>query len=231
VIGASLLAISLVAISVLWGVTTFFVFRRFTDAAALRKIRRLLYAHLLEIRLFADEPGLVWKAQKAVFADNLRLLRLVAIPVALLALPFALLYEPLNDIYGWGPLAVGQSATVTLQERNTGADLNLVAPPGIGVETLPVKSMADHEVSWRIRPLIATMGTLRAGAASRSIMAGDRTLARRRQRESMPDGGWFEVDYPRADITLLGIPLPWLTWFVIFSTLSAGATKALRRRN
>jgi hypothetical protein len=218
---------SLVAISVFWGLVTFWVFRRFTDHAALRKVRKRMYAHLLEIRLFSDEPALVWSAQKALLVDNLRFLALVSKPVLIMALPFALLYGQLDSIYGWGPLEVGHSTTVTVAGD---AQFKLLAPAGISVETPPVRVLAEHQISWRIRALEPIHGILRVtraggGELSRSIVAGERTLSFYRRRESA-----LEVDYPKASVGIFGIILPWLAWLLIVSTVSAALLATLPGR-
>lgn len=219
---------SLAAVSVLWGVVAFWIFRQFTDLAALRTVLKRLYAHLLEIRLYSEEPSLVWGAQKALIADNFQFLALMALPVLIMALPFAFLYGPLDSIYGWGPIEVGHSAVVTMQlSREPGANVNLVAPPGIAVETPPVRDLAERQISWRIRALRPVRARLRfamSGApdASRSIVAGPPTLSFHRRRESLADVAWVEVDYPATNVTMAGLSLPWLAWFLIISTASAG---------
>lgn len=221
---------SLAAVGVLWGLFTYGVFRRFTDHAALRTVRKRLYAHLLEIRLYSEEPSVVWRAQAALVADNVRFLALIALPVLIMALSFALLYTPLDTVYGWGPLAVGRSAVVTLQlPQEPGAidtQYILKAPTGIAVETAPVRDVAGRQIIWRIRPLMPVFGslhvTLPGGSdVSMSIAAGDRKLSRYRRREPAPGAGWIEVDYPKANVAIAGLELPWLAWFLIVSTASA----------
>lgn len=217
---------SLAAISILWGLAALLIFRRFTDQAALRKVRKRLYAHLLEIRLYSEEPALVFRAQKELIVNNFRFLVLVAKPVLIMAVPFALLYGPLDSVYGWGPLVVGHSAIVTMQAPGPG-QYTLLAPGGIAVETPAVAVIAERQISWRIRALTPTHGNLRfvgSGVAeiSRSVAAGGRTLSSYQRRKSLAEGLWVEVDYPKASVAIAGMELPWLAWFLILSTLSAG---------
>ena len=208
---------SLAALSAIWGVLASLVFRRFTNRRAVRKAINHIYAHLLEIRLYSEEPSLVWRAQKALIVGNLRFLALIAPAVLAMAIPFALLYPQLDAIYGAAPLAVGHTATVTLS-GNTGT---LEAPQGIRIETPPVKDSADREVSWRIRALAPTRGTLRVtlpdGATIlRTIASGERTLSPNRRSEAS-----VAIDYPRSDVSVAGLAFPWLVWFVVISALSA----------
>ena len=208
---------SLAALSAIWGVLASLVFRRFTNRRAVRKAINHIYAHLLEIRLYSEEPSLVWRAQKALIVGNLRFLALIAPAVLAMAIPFALLYPQLDAIYGVAPLEIGHSATVTLS-GNTGT---LEAPQGIRIETPPVKDSADREVSWRIRALAPTRGTLRVtlpdGATIlRTIASGERTLSPNRRSEAS-----VAIDYPRSDVSVAGLAFPWLVWFLVISALSA----------
>jgi hypothetical protein len=207
---------SLAALSAIWGVLAVLVFHRFTNRSAVRVAINRIYARLLEIRLYSEELSLVWRAQKQLIADNLKFLARIAPAILIMAIPFALLYPQLDAIYGTAPLEVGHTATVTL----LGNQGTLQVPQGIQVETPPVKDEADHQVSWRIRALTPTRGTLRltlpdGAAIARTIASGNRTLAPNHRRESS-----VEIDYPRADVTIAGISLPWLIWFLLISAVS-----------
>ena len=211
---------SLAALSAIWGVLAVLVFRRFTNRNAVRAAINRIYARLLEIRLYSEEMSLVWRAQKMLIADNLKFLARIAPAVLILAIPFALLYPQLDAIYGTASLEVGHTATVTL----SGTSGKLQAPTGIQIETLPVKDPSDHQVSWRIRPLAPIRGTLSitlpGGATlTRTIASGNRTLAPNRRSESS-----INIDYPRANVTMAGISLPWLNWFLLISAVSGIAT-------
>lgn len=208
---------SLAVLSAIWGVLAVFVFRHFTNRIAVRTAINRIYAHLLEIRLYSEEPCLVWRAQKALIADNLKFLARIAPPILIMAIPFALLYPQLDAIYGTTPLEVGHAATVTL----AGDAGTLQTPPGIAIETPPVRDAADHQTSWRIRATAPTRGTLRVdlpGGATitRTIASGNRTLAPNHPIESS-----IAIDYPRANVTITGISLPWLAWFLLISALAA----------
>ena len=208
---------SLALLSAIWGVLAVFVFRHFTNRIAVRTAINRIYAHLLEIRLYSDELPLVWRAQKALIADNLKFLARIAPQILIMAIPFALLYPQLDAIYGAAPLEVGHAATVTL----SGHEGTLHVPPGIAIETPPVRDAADQQTSWRIRAIAPTRGTLRIDlpggtTITRTIASGNRTLAPNRLSESS-----IAIDYPRANVTLAGISLPWLAWFLLISAIAA----------
>ena len=232
---------SLAGVSLGCGFATYWVFRRFTDRAAVRAARKRMQAHVLEIRLYSSEPALIWGAQKALLRDNLRLLALLWRPALMLALPLAWLFVQLDSVYGRGPLPVGGDAVVTMRMERAldaaDAAWSLQAPPEIAVETPPVRAFADRRIGWRIRALRPIRGelrlALRSSAIEKTIAAGERDglLSPRRERSlwgfllhpeesRLPRGdvAWVEVDYPRANVSMAGLSLPWLVWFLLIST-------------
>ncbi len=62
------------------------------DRVRLRQSVNRIIAHLLEIRLFWDEPSLVLRAQWDLIVENGRLLKQLALPALILSLPFAVFY-------------------------------------------------------------------------------------------------------------------------------------------
>jgi hypothetical protein len=191
----------------------------FIDRAAVRAAGKRLQADLLEMRLYSSEPALLWSAQKALLRDNLRWLALMLPPALVLALPLAWLFVQLDSIYGRSPLPVGGVAVVTVQLERAlepvDAAASLQAPPGIAVETPPVRVFAERQISWRIRALRPVHGklrlVLRGHAIEKTIAAGQRDglLSPRRERSlwgfllhpeepRLPAGdvAWVEVDYP-----------------------------------
>ena len=147
----------LIIVSVLWGVIAGWVFRRFTDLAALRVVRKRMVARLLEIRLYGDEPSLVWRAQRALIADNVRFLAVLGKSVMILALAFAALYPELDAVLGRTTLPIGQSAVATVPWTDANAHYALSLPAGVAIETPPVHNYAAHQVSWRIRPMTKSL--------------------------------------------------------------------------
>ncbi len=220
---------SLVAISILFGCVTIWVFRHTTNLAAVRVTRNRIFAHLLEFRLYADEPALVWRAQIALIRENLRLLLLLLPPVLILGLPGFWLFTALETVYGVAPLRVGQPAVVTAQlvrplsAKDDGWSLS--APASIAIESPPVRAAFDRQVSWRVRPLEPGLGTLQFALGStqftRTIAAGRRTSFLPRRSGGSGEVAWLQVDYPHTGVSIGGLQLPWVAWFLLISSLSA----------
>lgn len=239
-----MVGLSLAAVSVATGLFVLWIFKQTTDLAALRSTIKRIQAHLLEFRLFYDEPRLIWRAQKAIVRENLRFLALMARPALILMLPMAWLLLQLDAVYAYAPLPIGQPSVITAQMSGQIMPENVAAtletPPEIAIETEPVRSAADRQISWRIRPLHPVRGSLRVrlrdAAIDKTIAAGTRPIFLIRKRvhsllhflirpeeARLPVGeiAWVEVDYPKTDVTIAGIALPWIAWFVLISTLSA----------
>jgi len=115
------------------------VFRRFTDRAPMRVAINHMLAHVMEFALFIDEPRLILKAQIDLIKDNFRLLRQIALPCVLMAIPFALIYPAMDRKFG-----NHSSNVLTLP-------MGHALPPDVVTETPPVRILRTHEVSWRIR--------------------------------------------------------------------------------
>src|SRR5690348_2598945 len=139
------------------------VFRAFSNQDAIRRASNRLVAHLMEFRLFIDEPALILRAQRDLLIENGRLLRLVFVPSLILAVLFFILIPQLDSFYGRAPLEPGEPAVVTVEMKDGVANasrLTLKAPPAISVETPPVHVPRLHQISWRIRSHAGVSGKL-----------------------------------------------------------------------
>ena len=186
------------------------VMRRWSDQVSIARWKSQAQAHLLELRLFSDDPAQILRSQRELVIDNFRLMRLLLRPLLILALPTALAIWGLDALFRRAPLRVDEAAVVSADSRHS----SIATPDGVVVETKPVFVQAMDQTSWRIRPLRAMSGTLRIGSMEERIVAGtgfaylpDRFIA----------GNNIYIGYPRA--TVLG--LHWLLWFVLFSLIAA----------
>jgi len=235
---------SLALLSALAGLGMLWVFRACSDQAAIRALKRRRSAFLLEMRLYGDDPGLIFRAQRALLSANLRYLGYMLVPFLVMLVPMVLLLVQLDALYGKRPLEIGKSALVTVQfdsNRNVaGEPPRLEAPDGLAVESPPVRAVADRQVVWRVRPARSVDGTLRVSVDGRGIekhvAAGEapRYLMSRRWREwtdyfrepgeaRLPAGPveWIEVAYPAAEIKGLGVEMHWVIWFLLISMAAA----------
>ena len=154
----------LVTAGVLSGAASIAAFALWTDTAKLRTAVNRILAHLLEFRLFAEEPRLILRAQANLLRANASLLRALLGPSVLLMIPFALLLAVLEGFFGHVALRAGEAAVVTM--RGLG-NWQLRAPSGVAVESPAVRALRIQEVSWRIRPARAVTGKLEVSGSGR----------------------------------------------------------------
>ncbi len=232
----------LAVISFLAGVGMLWVFSRTSNQAAIKQTKNRLRAYLYELRLFPDEPGLLWTAQRRLLTGNAKYIGLTLRPVVVLALPFIILMSLMEPYFGKKPLAPGESALVTVQMKAPvdGQAPVLEAPAGIVVETPAVRSVTDKQVSWRIRAEREVSGVLKVNAGGEQVEkrvvagSGDGYESDRRSgnvvdmlfhmgEAPLRSGAveWVEVTYPEREITFLGIELHWIVWFLVISMIAA----------
>jgi len=238
---------TLIPISVLCGWAAMAVFRAFSNQDAIRRASNRLMAHLMEFRLFIDEPALILRAQRDLLIENGRLLRLVFVPSLILAVLFFILIPQLDSFYGRAPLKTGQPAVVTVQMKDGVANappLTLRAPAAISVETPGVHIPSLHQVSWRIRSHADAAGNLEVIGADHGItktVASGGGFHRLSEQRTSGIGSFvlhpiespfsdrsiraIEVQYPSATI----LHFHWLVWFSLISSAAALLLLALPR--
>src|SRR5215471_5208976 len=100
--------LGLTVLSAAVGIGMLWVFRKTSNQEGMKKIKRRVYASLLELRVFADEPAVTWRAQKSLFAANFRYMGLALKPALWMVVPVALLLIHLESFYGRAPLPVAR---------------------------------------------------------------------------------------------------------------------------
>jgi len=240
--------VGLAVLSVLVGIGMLWVYRKTSNQEKIRTVKRRLHALLLELRVYADEPGVTLRTQISLLAANLRYMGLALRPALWMALPVAILLIHLEGFYGRAPLPLGQEAIVTAGVSDVGgvAAPELLPPPGVEVSAPPVRILDKGEVSWRIRPAGDVSGQLRlrlgGQTVEKTIEAGGRPrfIPGKRVRPASsalwhPDEPridssnveWVDIRYPDAEVGLWGMRMNWLVWFFLISMLAAFA---LRKR-
>jgi hypothetical protein len=233
---------TLIPLSALLGAALLWAFGKLSDQTAIRETKRRLQSRLYEMRLFSDEPRLVWRAQTALLRENLRYLRLTLVPVLLLSIPAWLVFAQLRAIYEWSPLRPGRTSVITVQLRERSGPMvqapALELPRGFVAESPPVRVTKLRQVSWRVRPVEPASGALRVTmgyhSVSKTISArpGRQYLSLRRaslagfalwpNEAPVPSGAfeWVQVDYASSDGS-------WILWLLGVSMLAAFLLRSL----
>ena len=233
-----LTALSLFIVSALTGVALLWMFARLSNQRAIKATKKRLQARLLEMRLYADDPRVILKAQKALLAENAKYFLLMLRPAFIVTLPMILMLVVMDGFYGKRAFQPGESAMVTarLSDLAENTQAEIAVPDSVKVETPGIRALADHEVSWRIRPETELRAPIKIVVdeteAEKRFAAGDGALYLVNRRVSslpswflypgeMPiseDGfEWIEVSYPPAEVSYFGLKAHWLLWFVLFS--------------
>ena len=201
--------VGIVAASFGAAIVSLLVIRRWSDQDVLARTKARAQAHLLELRLFIDDPAQILRSQRALIADQAGIIRLLLPSFLILMIPMALVLWALDALYSRGPLRVGEAVVVSTDSRQ--ASIN--PPSGLLVETKPLFVQATGETCWRVRAVQPLRGTLRIADRSTAIVAGAGV-------SYLPEPLWREsirVPYPHA--TVLG--LHWLIWFLLLSAIFA----------
>jgi uncharacterized membrane protein (DUF106 family) len=237
-------ALGLTVLSALVGVAMLWVFGKTSDQARMKAVKNKVWAALFELRVYVDEPRVTWRAQKSLFAANLRYMGLALRPALWMIVPMALLLLHLEAFYGRTPLPVGRDAIVTMgmsRDWNPNSPApQLAPPPGVRVTGPPVRAIDAREVSWRIQPVSAVSGKLTFLVDGRPIGKtieagkGQRFVPGRSVNDTLqtlwspdenkipsPQVEWIEIRYPDASLPILGIQWNWLVWFFAVSLAAA----------
>jgi uncharacterized membrane protein (DUF106 family) len=233
------------------------VFRFASDQDKLAGVKNRIHACIFEIRLFNDDLRAIMRAQMEILRHNLTYLRLTVKPMLWMIVPIVLLIAQLQFHYGYRGLEPGDSAVVSVTFREgpliagDGGDkpaLNLVAPPGLTVETPAVWVPSLKEISWRI-------GAERQGVYELKVVSDSETHTKsvvvsdavERRSPIRLEPGFFnqllypaenplpgespvvsiEVAYPENEIDVLGYGLHWLIVYFILAVVFAFSLKSL----
>lgn len=232
----------LVVISAVTGVVLLIGFRATSRPKAIRAAKRKVQAHLLAVRIFRDDLGVVLRAQARLFPALGRYIGNMVVPFLVLLVPFAILFGHLDARYATRALQPGETVIVTAAGDVEGWSLE--ASEGITVETRGVHLRKRREVAWRIRAhtpglhdLVLVSGDQRV---AKSVRVGGSTAAPRRMRASLDSivfapseppipavSGveWIEISLPSRGYSRYD-----LHWVVVFLIVSAGVAFGLRKR-
>jgi len=235
---------SLLPLSILVGIGMLWVFGKTSDQKAIARQKKRVQAFLLELRLFGDDPGLLWRSQLSLLAGNLRYMLLMLKPALYLTVPMVVLLFHLDAVYGISSVGTGRSAVVTVQTVGRLAESTvppeLSPPAGFVVETPAVRALDDGQFSWRVRAINPGSEPIRFSwhgtSWEKSLTSGreltyvshrrtssfvDALAAPGETRLEVPQIQWVEIAYPAAEIDLGGYRIHWLVWFFVVSLVAA----------
>jgi len=235
------LPLSLVLVSAAAGIIMMLLFKVASNPAAISRAKRRVQAQLLALRLFGDEPALVWNAQLRLLTGNVRYLAVMLVPILAAAIPFILAYPHLEALYGRAPLPIGSETILTVRLQSpVSPPASLEVPSGIEAVTPPVHVAAAHEISWCLRASGAVSQPVRIRLGSqvvtKAVQVGE---SHGYLDEVRPAGVWgwlfdpgesplsgssidsVRVVYRGQRLAALGLEWPWEGWFIAISIVVA----------
>ncbi len=187
--------------------------KRFTDGPKLRSAINHIIAYLFELQLYSDEPALVLRAQRKLIAANGRFLWQMLRPSLILLAPFSVLLLVMECSFGWAPLQVDRPSVVTLHGADVEQSWRLSPPDGFLLETMALRVPPEHEICWRVRPVTAARGLLKAiskqGELSTTIASGGGLVIGLTPVHL--SRSWIDIQYPEARIWNQS----WALWFTV----------------
>ena len=234
---------SLTLLSVLAGLVALLVVKYTSNQAAIARIKDDIKAHMLAIKLFKDDLGVMFGAQAQLIWAALRMQYRMLPPLVIMFVPFVLMAAQMGLRYQWRPLKVGEVVCleVELSDQAQPADFNLEIVQPEGLEKLRCRALAPHVVSWRIRPQRPGVHTL-VMTNGRETFTKQLAVGENADRACPVRGGtfWDRLLYPAEapfEATSLVrsirlVPYPerrgryagadwWLFWFFAVSVVAA----------
>lgn len=214
------------------GLLVLIAYRFCSSREAFDQARGLLKCHLLELRLFQDDPVLAARAVLAVLRADLAYLRLHAKPLAVLILPISLILLEGQARLDRRPFLTGESVLLqtfwpnSLSARSDGIP-QLVVPPGLSVQSHPLRIPELKEIDWRLRAeraglyRVIVRGSGMEGFVDVSVSDTGAALAGLAARGPMDRGSsdtplvW--VEHPKSHMDLIGLHLPGF-WVLLLET-------------
>ena len=227
--------------SVLLGIGMLWVVGKTSNQRAIERAKKRMQARLLEMRLYRDEPSLLFRAQAHLLLNNARYVGQMLRPALFLALPMAVLYAHFDAVYGRRPLRVGEAALVAADTALPGQELSLAAAGAFKVDSVPVAAAATGQVVWRVRAIADGPGALTletpdgpiaktalAGSGSPYLSASRRASWWERLLLAPGEAGYaagavagIGIAYPSRAVGLGGWDTHWAVWFLAISLVSA----------
>ena len=233
----------------LTGVLMLVVYRFTSNQKAIRRAKDLMQAHVLAVRLFQDQLGVVLRAYGRILWATLGYLRLSLVPLLVMFVPLALLLVQLDARFAYRPPQAGEPLLLRVKvaqpELVDGVSLGL--PDGVALTAPLLRDIVEKEVIARLEPHAPGIWTievnLAGGQYAKQMIVGDRleNISTTRVGPGIVERLLHPVEDPLpAAAPVVGIELAYperritlgrfdLNWIVVFLVLSLAAGLAMKR--
>ena len=235
----------LLVVSIFGAVVALLVYKRVSNQEALVRVKDEIAACFFEVRLFNDDLPAMLRAQADLLKHNARYMALNLVPFLFLAVPFVLIMAQVQFHLGFKGFSPGDSTVLTVQlagdpdPRAPRPDLQLEVPRGVVIQTPGVWAPVANEMAWRLG--FVDEGefdlTLRhqGSEVSKTLVVSDAWAPRRSPRRydagfldqllypaedpipSVAQVARIDLPYPSETVSVAGLRLQWILWFLILS--------------
>ena len=246
---------SLSILSLLMGILMLMIYRYTSNQKEIKETKNRIKAHLLEIRLFKDDFGILLSAQKNILLYNTKYMMHALKPMLFMIVPVAIILIHLDGWFGYRPLTIGESTAVSVkvsgQEVGIFSDIVLEVDRGLVIETPALRIPELSEITWRVRAkelgqynvIIKVSGH----PFTKRVVVSDRGLTRVSPRvvasslwemflnpgeKPLPENSFvkqIEVYYPDRLIGIFGWEIHWIVIFFVLSILGGFTFKGFFR--
>jgi len=229
------------------------IFRFTSKQEEIARVKDKIKAHFMEVVLFKDSLGMVFRAQKDILKWNLFYLRYFLIPLLIMIFPVIIILVQIGYRYEHRPLLPGESAIIALRLNeeyffpNT-KEVSISVPDGLKIETPALRIASEGEINWRIgagregiydlvfnisdekviKKLVVSntltkLSTKRSQHSIFDIILNAGELSF--SRNSLVNS--IEVKYPHVTLKIFGWNIHWLIIFFVVSILSGFMLKGV----
>jgi hypothetical protein len=239
--------------SFLTGMLMLLIFRYTSNQKKIKETKDKIKAHLLEIRIFNDDLGVLLSAQKNLLFYNAKYLMHALRPLLFMMVPILIILIQLQGWFGYRPLAIGESTLLKVKVTDEGkkvlSDFAVEVDKGIVIETPPLRNPEEAEVDWRILAKELGEHTIIIKAKDyafqkKMVVSGERftrvspNVVASNPLEIILNPGEkpipknplikrIEVGYPSRLIEIFGWKTHWLVLFFVFSIISGFTLKGV----
>jgi hypothetical protein len=239
---------ALTVFAFLTGAAMLLVYKFTSNQKAIRRAKDLMQAHVLAVRLFQDQLGVVLRAYGRILNATLGYLRHSLLPLAIMFVPLALLLVQLDARFAYRAARVGEPLLLTIRAAQAGdiEGVTLELPAEVALTAPLLRDAQNREVVARIEPEKVghwTVGVKIAGSVySKQLIVGDglENLSLERAgpglldrilhpvEDPLPAAAPVEsiaVNYPERRMTLGRFDVNWIVAFFILSLVAGFAMK------
>lgn len=198
--------------SLVFGAVALWLVKLTSNPAKVDAAKRKVAAGLLEIRLYNDNLGIIFRAVGSILRHQAAYVGHLLVPFVLMVLLFLPFIAQLQFHWGYRGLSEGDTVVfkVAVEEgwdavlpaaAGEGAprpEISLEAPAGLRVTSPPVWSPSEREMAWRLEAAASGVHEVgvRAGDASHAKLVGVTDSILRLSPDRRSTGFWNQLLYP-----------------------------------